>query len=287
MKFSVIYQWPESRGYLVHRLLPAAHCLAAEPGETYKQVLERLPAECESFWFHTACSKTACFPAGRSTLLASLAERGVQVVNAQVTDISKRNIQQINREHGFVDVIAAEAGDPDELIIVKSNYNWVGGGERLLSAAEQAAIGLDPLEAVPEGFAYQVKPRSEVEPAYWTNPAYVCERFIQNDVGIWYRAWLNRPQLALIQLQNPAPIKKTQPSKRLHANLLRTDDSTTSSKIASLVIQFINAFQLDFGAVDVVTDLKGNAAVIDVNTTPWGAASLGVDQYLSANLSQL
>jgi len=282
MNPTVIYQWPRSSRYLINQLLPEAAYLPAEPdGDTCESVLERLEGICECLWFHLDCTLTSNFPDGRMELLAWLTSRNVHVINGHITDISKKHIQQFNRDHGFHDVSATQTGDPDEMLIVKSNYNYFGVVERKLSLLAQARLGLS--DAVPEGFEYRVEKRSSVDSTCWTNPAFVCERFIHNPYGIWYRAYLRRPKVVVCQFQNPAPIKKVGPSIRLQTTSFRTDgDPGASGAVASLVLRFIDAFRLDFGCLDVVTDLKGFAAVIDVNPTPWATVQPGMVSYLTA-----
>jgi len=270
MKPTIIYQWPDLRFYLTNALAPADSYLLAEPGDTAKSVLGKLQRGCECFWFHVDCTITTNFPTGRAELLATLSDMDIKVINGHVTDISKRYLHEFNRNHDFTDVSATNIGDPDELIIVKTNYNSLGDTEQYLSAVDLDLLGLNRSESVPAGFQYHVRARSSIDATFWSNPALVCERFIRNQYGIWYRAFIRRPKLALCQFQSPAPIKKDGKSTHLGTMWLRTDDgSAAQSATASLVLRFIEAFRLDFGAVDIVTDLKGVAAIIDVNTTPW------------------
>jgi len=284
MKTTVIYQWPDLRGYLAYKLMPEATCLVAEPGETGETVLRRMDTGCERFWFHLAATITTNFPSGRSELLASLGDRGVQVVNGHITDISKRHLQQFNRERGYLDVLAAETGDPDELLILKTNYNSGGDAERYLSTAEYDRLELNQSDAVPAGFKYHVGARSSFDPEYWKNPAFVFERFIHNKWGIWYRAMVRRPKVALCQFQCSAQIKKDGRSRLLQITWLRSDDrSAAAGSIGALVLRFIEDFQFDFGAVDLVTDLENVAAVVDVNPTPWGGGQPGVEAYLNSD----
>ena len=198
-----------------------------------------------------------------------------------MTDISKRYVQQFNREQGFSDVSAPESGDPDEILIVKSNDNYAGGPDRHLSAGHLEKLGLSEAQKVPRGFEYRVGKRSSIDPSCWKNPALVCERFISNSHGIWYRAWKCGPKIAISQFYAPAQIKKVRTSTRLQTMWLRTDDDSCSGVIPSLVLRFISAFRLDYGAIDIVTDLRGKAAVIDVNPTPWSSLNADLIAYLS------
>jgi len=279
---TVIYKWPDKQGHLVDALLPDATYLHAEPGETGQTVLEKLTCDCQRFWFHLNCTITSNFPTSRSDLLAALSDRGVQVVNGHVTDISKRYIQRFNHDHGFPDVSAKEDGDPDEMVIVKSNQNYAGGPEQRLSEQELALLGMKQSETVPAGFEYRVGTRSSFDPACWKNPSLVCERFVHNPHGIYYRAWVWGPKMAISQFHNPAPIKKVRMSTRMQTTLLRRDDASgVSGVIPSLVSRFAAAFRLDYGAVDIVTDLKGVATVIDVNSTPWNSNQPSVVAHLA------
>ena len=284
MKSTVLYQWPDLRGSLANVLTPDATRLVAKPGETGNAVLERVDAGCKRFWFHLALTITTNFPSGRSALLASLRDRGIDVVNGHITDVSKRHLQQFNRACGFPDVLAAETGDPDELLILKTNYNSGGDAERYLSTAEYDGLELKQSDAVPAAFKYRVGARSTFDAAYWKNPAFVFERFIQNKWGIWYRAMVRRPKVAICQFQSSAQIKKDGRSRLLQINWLRSDDGgVATGSIGSLVLRFIEAFQFDFGAVDLVTDLESVAAVVDVNPTPWGGGQPGVESYLTTD----
>ena len=92
---------------------------------------------------------------------------------------------------------------------------------------------------------------------------------------------MRQPKIVLYQFQNPAPIKKAHRSTFLQSIRLHPTASSSASPIRSLVVSFINAFGLDFGAIDVVTDLNGDVAVIDVNPTPWGTAPSGVVSYFA------
>ena len=261
--------------------MPQATYLLAQPGEDPQSVVNRLPRDCQQFWFHVNCTVTSRFPLGRRGLLAALTERDIEVFNGYVTDISKRHVQQFNREHGFPDVSAPESGDPDEMLIVKSNYNYAGGPDRRLSAEDLEKLGLNEAQKVPAGFEYLVGTRSSIDPSCWKNPALVCERFVSNPNGIWYRAWKRGPKIALGQLYMPAPIKKVRKSTRLQTTWLRTDDDSCSGLIPSLVSRFAAAFRLDYGAVDIVTDLQGTATVIDVNSTPWSTKFPDIVAYLT------
>lgn len=280
-KTTVVYIWPNWEFYLARAVAPEATYLAAEPGDTCESILHRLTPDCECFWFHLDATITTKFPSERPALLAALSKRGIQALNGEVLDISKRCLHKFSREHGFVDVSAAEAGDPDELIIVKTDYNSRGSTERELTESDQALLGLPHDSAAPVDFQYHVGPRSSIDPSAWKNPALVCERFIRNDYGIWYRAFIRRPKMFVAQFRAAAPIKKDAKSVLLEITRLRTDDnSTMSNKIASMILRFADAFRLDFGALDIVTDLNGVAAVVDVNPTPWNGQRAALFQHL-------
>ena len=268
MKSVLLYRWPSRRGYFIDGLAPDAGYLPAFAGDTCEEVLERLQDVRETFLFHLDCTFTTNFPAGRLELLAELSRMGVQVLNGYVTNISKKYIQQFNCDHGFPDVSVAESGDPDEMLIVKSNYNSFGRTELRLSKWGQDVLGFKQPEIPSVGLEYRVIPRSHVDPADWSNPALVCERFVTNPDGIWYRVSVRRPKIVIRQFRCSNAIKR--PSKSTVDRIFWLGGAPSiSSGVEALVWRFVEAFQLDFGAIDVVTDEHGVATVIDVNHTPF------------------
>ena len=268
----VLYQWLSDSGYFLQAIVPEFTPLAARVDDTLNGVLQAVPPETTHFAFHLNCTVTERFPEERTALVEALQARGVRVLNAATTDISKQRVQRICGELGLNTVTAARDGDPDELIIVKTDLNFGGDSEWALSDGQRAALGIregSDIIWVPNH--YRVLPRREVEDPWWDDLRLVRERFVVNRDDRWYRVFLFLDRLAVCELSNPLAIKKVNESRVLRVWMVRLADGAAPPDSPAGLIEslrrFVRAFPLDFGTVDVVADDAGEHYIIDVNTT--------------------
>lgn len=272
---TIVYEWLSGSEFLIRQVVPTATVIQAGIDDTVADILALLPGDARTFFFHLNCSVTTRFPRERDVLIASLHDLGIRLVNDKVTDVSKSAIQTCCRRAGLGVTLADRAGDPDERLIVKSNWNFAGASERTLTDAEREALGLGGgSRLIWDPYHYFVAPRGRIKEALWQDPDIVCERFVSNSTGQWYRAYLMDDRVALCRLSSEMDVKKVGES-----TLEATWFVDLSAGLASLpegcpvailrdVSTFRKAFGLDFGTVDVVVDEDLNPFIIDANTTP-------------------
>ena len=267
---SVIYQWLSDSGYFIHALLPSACRLEASIHDRARDVVDRVPEGTGLFAFHLNCTLTERFPAERAALVRALESRGIRVLNAGATDISKRNVHRICGALGFDTLDAGAEGNPDELVIVKTDLNFGGDSEWALSDEERAALGVGKgSDIIWTPSHYRVVARRDVQPAWWTDTRLVCERFVTNAGDRWYRAFLHDRRIAVCELSNPNPIKKVGDSRvlRMWTSSGDAGPETFEARLTRDVERFARAIGLDFGTVDAVADDQGRSFIIDANAT--------------------
>ncbi len=270
-----VYGWPTCEGYLVERLFPGRPPIEGAPEDTAPDVLARVRPDARAFVFHLDCTHTARFPRNRGHLVASLAARGVRVLNARVTDISKRTVQNTCRKAGLVSVRATRRGPAGELLIVKTNLNYGGKREKEMTPRQRALLGLAPVSRGIHGaLEYRVVPRRDLEDATWRDRGLAVERFVANRDHRWYRAYVLVDRVFLCELRNTALIKKVGDSRLTGSWPLtlvrgRVEGQGFPQLATRALARFLAAFSLDFGTVDILEDDGGIPYVIDVNTTPY------------------
>jgi hypothetical protein len=272
-----IYAWHSKGGFLIYSLLPEATVVEAEIADDLDGVLARVPPKTKSFVFHLNCSMTYNFPRSRAALVDALQRRGITVLNERATDISKRSVQRICARSGLNTTLAGPDGDPEDLIIVKTNLNFGGNSESGMPPEERAFLGLGPGSDMmwwPDH--YIVAPRKEIKQPWWTDENHICERFVSNPAERCYRAYLFLSRLVVCRLTNPHKIKKMDSSKieniwklSLEDGIVPEPDSVDYPRpLLRELTTFAGAFGLDFGTIDVMEDEDGQPYVVDVNTTP-------------------
>jgi hypothetical protein len=273
----VVYEWEAWSQYKMVRAVPEATRLTARPGEHASDVLARFPSGARAFAFHVNATFSSEFPHDRRDLIDGLEARGIVPINAGVVNISKRWIQAQCAACGLPVAAAASDGDPGEVLIVKTNHNFGGRAERSLTPEQLTALGIPPPSAiVPTAHAYQVLPRRDVPAAWWTDPALAIERFIENRLGRIYRAAFAGHRFDVSRMINPHAIKKVGDATEkvsVVCNARQLRDGLTppiEPAVGETIVRFVDGAQMDYGALDIITDDAGRAYVLDVNATPYG-----------------
>lgn len=280
-----VYDWGEWSTSLAAAILPRARRLGAVIGEHHGDVLARLPARARWLLFHVDLTDSARLPMDRAALVARLAEAGISVLNGAAIDISKRAVQAACAACGLPSVATtAEEGSPDELLIVKSNLNFGGETEAQLGPAERARLGLAAAAApAPMRIQYPVRPREELPPGLWSDPAVVIERFIANDECIFFRAYLLGERMVISAAVHYLAVKRMNQGLarqqfyfRAGAPIEVPDRSrrvldALPPELPDQVARLARHLGIDYGAIDFVMDDARRCYAIDVNTTPaWG-----------------
>jgi hypothetical protein len=281
-------EWQTEDTFLIARLFPDRCPIPVEPGEHARQVLKRLPSGLQYFFFHLNGTFTADFLESRELLLAGLRERGVVTLNAEITDISKSLLQKICLlTAGLHSTLASREGDPAELLIAKTNLNYAGKIEALLTSRQQRRIGFSPQSRLMDSVLsrvqeYPVLPRREIPADWWQEPQIVIERFISNSDERFYRIHVLRDRISITDAIVPGVVKKLAggiKAKHHYFTYAQLDAATspgTSPAISPVLLNVAGQTRLlqrhlhfDFAAIDAVVDDSANPYLIDVNITPW------------------
>jgi hypothetical protein len=274
-----IYEWKSWHGFLLPMMFPDATRVRARPGESAADVLRRLPPDAGTFAFHVNLTDTRRIPLRRSQFCRSLHARGIRVLNEGVTDISKHHLQDVCAQAGLRTTRAQKSGDPDELLIVKTNANYAGEKEKFLTAQQRRALRLLPANRwIKRHDEYLIQPRRDVRPEHWQSRQLIIERFIENRRHVFYRAHKLGNQLIVSRMVNPAGIKKMlQQIRRTNWYLTLPSLNPVQgprphpAHVISAVARIGSALMLDLGSIDLLEDNDGRCYVVDVNASPfWG-----------------
>lgn len=275
-----VYEWWAWDGFLLPRVLPGCIRVAARIDEDACRLLERLPAETTLFAFHLNLTVTGRFPRDRHRLVGALAARGIRLVNAGVTDTTRRAIQDRCVRLGLATARVAPDGEPDELLIVKTDFNYGGQSERRLQPEERERLGIArPSSAIQGPEDYRVLPRREVPHEIWSDRSVVVERYVRNRRSVTYRLYLLGERLVVSEVRCPDLINRLVPGlerRSAHVTLDTPPEALAErhgfpEEVLRQAVPFIRSIGLDFGTLDVLSDDRGRCYVVDVNPTPyWG-----------------
>jgi hypothetical protein len=290
-----VYEWRAWSGYLLSAIIPNATRIPATLIESYCDVMARINfATADLFALHVNLTDTSSTPVGRQRLFDEIKARHIVALNASVTSIAKRTIQAACRRSGLAVALIGEAGDPGEVVIVKSNLNYGGEHERQLGPDARMLLGITiDDEATPlEAANYFTTTRSQVPERMWKSNDVVIERFVTNRHHTFYRAYTMMSHVVVSKVHDEATLKKM-PTGISRQNWFY--DATTSQAIAgpadapSHVYDSVRRLRgelgLDFGALDIVEDDQGIPYIVDVNVTPyWGERHDDMVEFLREGL---
>ncbi|WP_433364829.1 hypothetical protein [Streptosporangium sp. CA-115845] len=276
-----VYEHSAWKGSLLPAILPGAHRISVSLGERFQDVLSRIPAMCRVFVFHVNLTLSARVPFDREKLVDELRTRGVTVRNAGISDISKRAVQRACARAGVSSAIAPRDGDPDELLLVKTNCNYHGVRECELTVPQRDMLGYESPHDMPSSRAeadYHVMRRDEVPAAVWTSAHWVVERYITNAAHRFHRVYLAGEAMVVSRVFDSAIFKKMPVGITRESYYLNTADADRPAAlpadiggVAAMSARVADAAQVEYGAFDVVGDDHGGLYLIDINTTPsWG-----------------
>lgn len=265
-----VYDHSSWRGYLLQRLLPSSIRLHALPDDSPEDIIARIPTSVSTFIFHIDLTCAEHLPAQREVLGIRLRDRGIDVMNQGVVDISKRRLQQSCALIGIPTTTAVPHGAPDDLLIIKTNRNY-GGLPELLSRsrlAGHAEVAGGHSSGPPD---YLVARRAEIGAEVWTTPDFVVENYISNAEGRMFRAVIYGSTVAFLAFESHRSVDRVPADCTLVSAPAQVPVS-----VRAVVSAYTGHCRIGYGALDVLIDDAGRAYIIDFNSTPfWGTGLLG------------
>jgi hypothetical protein len=277
-----VYDWSGWSGLLIRSVWPKSRRIEAKFREAPHEIAARLPRKTKLLLIHLDISVMLPFIPDAPALIDVLFKRNVRVLNCMAPDIRKRTIQSRCRDFGLPTVTAPVTGPDDELLIVKTDLNSGGERELLLSPAQRAECGLAAHPGrMKHPDDYFVGRRGDLTADIWNDPTLVVERYIKNPLDRFFRVYVVVNAVVISEAYTDAHVKRMAGRIRRHNHWLWREgqtlyaDSDAVAKLPSRLLHtagiFLNRFQLDYGAIDVVEGQDGEFFVVDVNKTPyWG-----------------
>src|SRR5205085_85853 len=163
-----VYQWDASTHSLFYSLCTGAIKINAKVRQYNFNILKRLRVHRGYFLFHINLTKTAYFFKNKEALVTRLRERNIVPLNYQVNDTSKKHLQALCRHIGLNSTLAPVAGDENELLIVKTNFNYGGKAEKRLLSSQSRRLNVQSLNYNTE-IIYPVLERKKIKYEDWNN----------------------------------------------------------------------------------------------------------------------
>lgn len=266
--------------YLAARIFPAAQQMPLAIGQDAVGVASLLGPDVRWFVWHVMPTYKAAMPRHREALCRMLREKSIIGINERVVDISKRNIQSVLAGLGLPTTEATPEGDPHEKLFIKSNHNYGGMAERLMSKEMRDYFGIAvPHPQAPEFKSYLVAVRQQVQPLAFNLADVFVERFVGNTAEVFFRAFVLFDAVVLSRIVCGRVIKKALGAEQRDDYFLTFSEASSgfasapdeiARKIMVDLARFCPTFGLDMGAVDVLLDDDGVPHIIDANPTAWG-----------------
>jgi len=272
-----VYDWLAWENSLFRALFTSAVRIKADITQKNKHVLKRVTRQNGYFLFHVNLTDTSKFFEDKETLCDALKSRNITCLNKDITNISKKFVQDACLFLGLNSTRAFQDGDPDELLIIKTNDNFGGVNEAILTVAQKIKLGITAAISNPD-LNYIVTERCTIEQNIWDDSSRVIEQYISNADNLYYRIYKVNNRTAISEASEAGLIKKMPDGiKRTNYffdTLAEDSFNTTKADMTELyfiINKFCTHIKLDFGALDVVRNDNNQFYIIDVNTTPsWG-----------------
>ena len=293
--FIYVYEWDAWDNYLFTLLFKSAIRIKAGIAQKNKYILNQVTRHNGYFLFHINLSETSRFFENKETLCERLKSRNIKYLNKDIVDISKKFVQDTCFLLGLNCTRAFPDGDPDELLIIKSNDNYGGIKENKLTADQKIKLGIT-ITSSDQNVEYTVTERRNIEQNIWDDRSLVIERYISNTENLHYRVYKVNKRVVISEVNDdnlikkmPDGIKRTNFCFDALADDLHGTERADMNELYFIINKFCSHVNLDFGAIDVVRDDNNQFYIIDINTTPfWGIKShheAGLFKFLSGALN--
>jgi hypothetical protein len=274
-----VLEWQAWEGFLLRHVLgDDAVRIETDPFQEFPSAqFDRVCDSCAAVCFHINLSLRNRLPLGIRELSDRFRARGVYVINGLVQDIRKSTLHAHLETIGLASPKAAQSGDSDEILFVKTDLNYGGELERWLPPESIAVAGLEHLISRDLGaYRYQTVTRKMVPESTWTDPTVVVEKYIANSEDSFYRVYFSGKQIIIVKAFAPRIIKKLSGDSRdtnfvtdLEQLQTGTGHPEISATLKRAVATFVEHSPVEFGCIDIVHDGRDHYYIIDLNLTPY------------------
>lgn len=221
------------------------------------------------FIFHVNLTNTTKFYTDKQKLIHELIKRNVKPVNGFIEDISKTYIQNCCQFLSINNVVTDI--QPNETVIIKSNFNFNNIPETRLTQEEKNKLGICfDIQNQP----YTIIKYKDVNTKEVLSNS-VIERFIENKENLFYRVYKFFNYYVISEVKDvnkikkmPSGITRTSYCFNVNENLYK---ETCFCSILEQTEKLSHFIHLDYGTFDVVKSDNNQFYIIDVNLTPfWG-----------------
>jgi hypothetical protein len=270
--------------YLVTQVFCGGKVLECQPQvDEVARIALQIEGEKE-FLFHIDLSVQQCVPNCRQALMEMLSDRGLILHNAFHTDQRKRLLQQVSARLEFKSLTAARDGDPDEMLLVKTDLNVGGGPERrALKRFPGMAVPTLPRRITTPSEYYAAK-RRDVPDEVWLDETLQVEVCVKNSKGLVLRGFWNQGKGVVSLIENPYEIVKKRNEKCRRWNYTEGVDALTESAFQKMAA-YAKHLQVSFFAADFVVDEDQSIYLVDLNLTPqWIVSSAPASNNMTPDL---
>jgi hypothetical protein len=281
----LIYDYSGWDGFLAPMLFPDALRIQAAVGDGPRRILSELSPNCNTVIYHVDLTVTRGFLAKVDEAIVGLRQRGVRVINGYATDISKRALHQCCGRIGIASAEAGRHGDPNEVLIVKTNYNSGADPEQRLNDRERRLCRVGSLSRSLRGPGdYFTAPRAAISTSLWNDGALIIEAYMHNGLDRHFRIYKSGAQFVVSVAISPDALKRMEIgcarrnyffSERSYLGSSGSNEDGLRQPVErcldalTMADKVMRALGVDFGAVDIVEDAPGNLYPVDVNKTPY------------------
>jgi hypothetical protein len=277
-----VYDWSLWKPMLITNVCADARRIGAKFDERPERLLRRLPRRADRVLVHLDISDDSPFIASAAGFSSALVAHGIEVLNCNVRDIRKRTVQSACMAYGLPSLIPTPTGPADELLIVKTDLNSGGVREQMLPGRVKKRFNLPPQAGViksPKG--YFVSRRSQIAPELWKDQELVIEKYLTNPDGRFFRIYVMKSAIVISAGYSQDRLKRMGGDVRRQNHWFWRDRDSIAPfdadpKLPSALLRtlgvFIDRFDVDYAAIDVIESESGEFYIVDVNKTPyWGS----------------
>jgi hypothetical protein len=238
----------------------------------------------KEFLFHIDLSVQQRVPNCREALMEALSDRGLILHNAFHIDQRKRLLQQASAQLGFKSLAATQDGDPDEMLLVKTDLN-VGGGPERRTLRRFPGMAVPPLPSrITAPSEYYAAKRCYVPDEVWLDKTLQVEVCVKNSKGLVLRTFWNQGKGVVSVIENPHEIIKKRNEKCRRWNYTEGVDALTENAFQKMAA-YAKHLNVSFFAADFVVDEDQSIYLVDLNLTPqWIVSSAPAPNNMTPDL---